>query len=43
MIFCLGLHEFIPTDNLKYDVIWIQWVLGYLTDKDLVGFLKKCW
>lgn len=38
-----GLHEFVPNDNQKYDVIWIQWVLGYVTDSDLVTFLKKCW
>ena len=26
----------------KYDLIWIQWVIGHLTDDDLVKFLKKC-
>ena len=26
----------------KYDCIWIQWVIGYLTDEDLNKFLKKC-
>ena len=26
----------------KYDVIWIQWVIGHLTDPDLVEFLVKC-
>lgn len=26
----------------KYDVIWIQWVIGHLTDPDLVGFLTRC-
>lgn len=26
----------------KYDLIWFQWVIGHLTDKDLVAFLKKC-
>jgi len=25
----------------NYDVIWIQWVVASITDKDLVGFLKK--
>ncbi|RZF44393.1 hypothetical protein LSTR_LSTR017250, partial [Laodelphax striatellus] len=25
----------------KYDVIWCQWVLGYLTDDDLIKFFKK--
>lgn len=40
--YCSGLHEFTPINNQKYDVIWIQWVLGYITDNDLVEFLKKC-
>ncbi|XP_015366826.1 PREDICTED: N-terminal Xaa-Pro-Lys N-methyltransferase 1 [Diuraphis noxia] len=40
--YCSGLQEFTPADNQKYDVIWIQWVLGYITDVDLVEFLKKC-
>ena len=26
----------------KYDCIWIQWVLGQLTDMDVVSFLKRC-
>merc|ERR1712039_878702 len=26
-----------------YDVIWIQWVLLYLTDSDLVAFLRHAW
>ena len=26
----------------KYDTIWIQWVIGYLTDNDLLAFLHKC-
>jgi len=26
----------------KYDVIWIQWIIGHLTDKDFVEFLIKC-
>lgn len=42
-IIFIGIQEFVPTDNQKYDVIWIQWVLGYITDNDLVEFLKKCW
>ena len=25
-----------------YDVIWCQWVLGHLTDDDLVAFFKRC-
>lgn len=36
-----GLQDFRPEQG-KYDVIWIQWVLGHLTDEDLVEFLKSC-
>jgi protein N-terminal methyltransferase len=25
-----------------YDCIWIQWVLGQLTDEDVITFLQKC-
>lgn len=36
-----GLQDFKPTEA-KYDVIWIQWVVGHLTDNDLIEFLKAC-
>ncbi|XP_068905223.1 N-terminal Xaa-Pro-Lys N-methyltransferase 1-B [Tenebrio molitor] len=36
-----GLQCFEPEES-KYDVIWSQWVLGHLTDSDLVEFLKSC-
>ncbi|KAM4696914.1 N-terminal Xaa-Pro-Lys N-methyltransferase 1 [Rhinophrynus dorsalis] len=39
--YCCGLQEFIPEPN-RYDVIWIQWVIGHLTDDHLVEFLKRC-
>lgn len=39
--YCSGLQEFVPKDQY-YDVIWIQWVIGYLTDDDLVDFLRRC-
>nr|XP_005319880.3 alpha N-terminal protein methyltransferase 1B [Ictidomys tridecemlineatus] len=38
---CHGLQEFTPPCG-RYDVIWIQWVSGYLTDKDLLAFLSRC-
>ncbi|XP_062972966.1 N-terminal Xaa-Pro-Lys N-methyltransferase 2 [Elgaria multicarinata webbii] len=41
MYYCCSLQEFIPTPR-KYDVIWIQWVSGNLTDKDLLGFFIRC-
>ncbi|KAM9840893.1 N-terminal Xaa-Pro-Lys N-methyltransferase 1 [Aulostomus maculatus] len=39
--FCCGLQEFIP-ESERYDVIWIQWVIGHLTDDHLVEFLQRC-
>ncbi|KAJ7988155.1 hypothetical protein DPEC_G00320680 [Dallia pectoralis] len=39
--FCYGLQDFIPQDA-RYDVIWIQWVIGHLTDDHLVEFLRRC-
>ncbi|XP_015191261.1 PREDICTED: N-terminal Xaa-Pro-Lys N-methyltransferase 1 [Polistes dominula] len=38
---CSALQNFHPTPQ-KYDVIWCQWVLGYINDEDLIGFLKNC-
>ncbi|XP_006211169.1 N-terminal Xaa-Pro-Lys N-methyltransferase 2 [Vicugna pacos] len=38
---CYSLQEFTPPLG-RYDVIWIQWVTGYLTDKDLLAFLSRC-
>lgn len=40
-IYNVGLQEFTP-DLRKYDVIWAQWVLGHLTDDDLVAFFRRC-
>ncbi|OTF74919.1 alpha N-terminal protein methyltransferase 1A-like protein, partial [Euroglyphus maynei] len=40
--FVQGIHEFTPIDGIIYDCIWGQWVYGYLTDNDLILFLKKC-
>ncbi len=36
-----GLQDFIPEEDL-FDLMWIQWVIGYLTDVDLVKFLRRC-
>lgn len=36
-----GLQYFIP-QNSYYDAIWSQWVLGHLTDTDLLKFFKRC-
>ncbi|KAF7237259.1 N-terminal Xaa-Pro-Lys N-methyltransferase 1 [Varanus komodoensis] len=39
--FCCGLQDFSPEPS-AYDVIWIQWVIGHLTDDHLASFLKRC-
>eukprot|EP00614_Pseudopedinella_elastica_P012509 CAMPEP_0172587728 /NCGR_PEP_ID=MMETSP1068-20121228/6739_1 /TAXON_ID=35684 /ORGANISM="Pseudopedinella elastica, Strain CCMP716" /LENGTH=280 /DNA_ID=CAMNT_0013382845 /DNA_START=249 /DNA_END=1091 /DNA_ORIENTATION=+ len=38
---CSGMQAFSPPVG-TYDVVWIQWVIGHLTDADLVSFLKRC-
>ena len=38
---CCGLQNFVP-EIRRYDVIWIQWVLGHLTDSDFVQFFVRC-
>ncbi|KAF7731771.1 hypothetical protein EC973_008286 [Apophysomyces ossiformis] len=40
-VICAGLQDFTPEKG-KYDLIWCQWVLGHLTDDDLVAFFKRC-
>lgn len=40
-IFNEGLQTFQP-EKSAYDVIWSQWVLGHLTNQDLVEFFKRC-
>jgi hypothetical protein len=39
--FCQDLQDWQPPVN-KYSLIWIQWVLCYLTDEDVVTFLQRC-
>lgn len=36
-----GLQDHMFDDGTKYDLIFIQWVLLYLTDRDLVEFIKR--
>lgn len=36
-----GLQNFTP-EPAKYDIIWCQWVLGHLTDADLLAFFRRC-
>ncbi|KAJ1551846.1 N-terminal Xaa-Pro-Lys N-methyltransferase 1 [Cladochytrium tenue] len=37
----VGLQSFVPEEG-RYDLIWSQWVVGHLTDDDLVAFLQRC-
>ena len=37
----VGLEDWEPAVG-SYDVIWIQWVVGHLTDDDFVAFFKRC-
>jgi len=39
--FCQGLQDFQPQPG-RYDLIWVQWVIGHLTNEHLVGFLRRC-
>ena len=40
--FKLGLEEWQPEVGAQYDLIWTQWCVGYLTDKELVRYLQRC-
>ncbi|XP_062563500.1 N-terminal Xaa-Pro-Lys N-methyltransferase 1-A [Armigeres subalbatus] len=40
-VYNIGLQDFRPEEK-KYDVIWSQWVLGHLTDTDIVEFFFRC-
>jgi protein N-terminal methyltransferase len=39
--YCEGLQTFQPEPQ-RYHCIWVQWCLLYLTDDDVVGFLRRC-
>lgn len=40
VIYNVGLQEFKPQEN-HYDLVWSQWVLGYLTDSDLLDLFRR--
>ena len=40
-LYCTTLQDFVPAAN-GYECIWVQWVIIYLTDVDLIEFLKRC-
>lgn len=39
-VYVTGLEDWEPDE--RYDLIWNQWCLGHLTDKQLVTYLEKC-
>lgn len=39
--FCAGLQDWEPAAS-TYTLVWIQWVLSYLTDADIIRFLRRC-
>ncbi|GKY93181.1 hypothetical protein MPSEU_000286000 [Mayamaea pseudoterrestris] len=39
--YCCGLQDWEPASAV-YSLIWIQWVLCYLTDQDAIRFLQRC-
>lgn len=40
-IFNVGLEKWSPQNEAKYDLIWIQWCVGHLTDKQMVETLQR--
>lgn len=41
-IFNVGLEEWQPLEDVRYDLIWTQWCLNYLTDEQVVSYLEVC-
>uniref|UniRef100_A0A1I7ZRR2 Alpha N-terminal protein methyltransferase 1 n=1 Tax=Steinernema glaseri TaxID=37863 RepID=A0A1I7ZRR2_9BILA len=41
MKFVEGLQSFTPAEN-TYDVVWVQWVTGHLTDPHFIDFFARC-
>ncbi|UKZ83201.1 hypothetical protein TrVFT333_011006 [Trichoderma virens FT-333] len=41
-VFNVGLQDWQPTDEVRYDLVWVQWCAGHLTDIQLVEFLGRC-
>ena len=39
-VYVAGLEDWVP--EAQYDLIWNQWCLGHLTDKQLVAYLERC-
>ena len=41
-VFNVGLEEWYPAEGTLYNLIWVQWCLGYLTNEQVVAFMKRC-
>ncbi|ORY69572.1 alpha-N-methyltransferase NTM1 [Pseudomassariella vexata] len=41
-VFNVGLEEWQPMEGVSYDIIWNQWVVGHLTDAQLIKYLERC-
>ncbi len=41
-VFNIGLEEWQPVDGTQYELVWIQWCVGHLTDEQLIQFLQRC-
>ena len=41
-IFNVGLQDWAPDEGDRYDLIWVQWCVGYLDDEQLVAYLERC-
>jgi protein N-terminal methyltransferase len=39
-VYVSGLEKWVPEQ--QYDLIWNQWCLGHLKDKELVEYLRRC-
>jgi len=37
----VGCNGALPESQIGFDIIWCQWCLGHLSDRDLVSFFKK--
>ncbi|KAF4442651.1 hypothetical protein F53441_11692 [Fusarium austroafricanum] len=38
----VGLEKWQPSQGAMYDLIWIQWCIGHLTDEEVLQFLERC-
>ncbi|MCJ1471743.1 Alpha N-terminal protein methyltransferase 1 [Lambiella insularis] len=38
-VYVLGLQEWVPRE--RYDLVWNQWCVGHLTDRELVAYLGR--